>query len=161
MENITIVIVSALVGAVVSYLGAALKGLVEIRREIDGFLWKKREEIYGRPWADTGVLPIRPQVITVSYGHLTELATSLSDWYYQEGGLFLSGGSRRAFSHMMDMLEDIRSNGEPGQALTAEDYEHSRKACSEFRSWLARDLLSRRAGPYPLQKPRFKALEHD
>lgn len=152
-------VVAALIGGLVSYVGAMLQKVLQTRRRIEEALWDKRERVYRSAWRQTGLLPLRPRTEVVTYGQLTELSAGLTRWYYEEGGLYLSGGSRRAYSAAMDALEALRVRGEPSAEVSDSDYEEARKACSTLRSWLAKDLFSRKATPYFVRKPRFPASE--
>src|SRR5215813_580576 len=135
MGEIWTVIISALIGGVVSYAGAMVKNALEVRRAIDDRLREKRELLYETVWKQTGLLPRRPRTDTVSYSRLSELAVGIRDWYYGGAGLYLSGGSRRAYSAAMDILESVRKRGQPEAVLNDNDYEEARKACSTLRTW--------------------------
>lgn len=155
MDNTQTIIVSALVGGVVSYLGAIIKNKLDMNRTIDNELREKRDKVYKYVWRRTGSLPRRPRLESVTYLDITNLMVDLGTWYYEEGGLYLSGGARRAFSATMDILERVRQNGNETDVLVESDYEEAREACSKLRSGLSQELLSRRAAPYGFRKPRF------
>ena len=155
MSEIWTVTLAALIGGIVSYAGALVKNALEVHRAIDDRLREKRELLYESVWKQTGLLPRRPRTNTVSYAQLSELAVGIRDWYYNGAGLYLSGGSRRAYSAAMDVLENVRKRGQPEKALTDDDYEEARKACSTLRTWLTRDLLSRRGSPHLFGKHRY------
>jgi len=55
----------------------------------------------------------------------------------------------------MDILESVRKRGQPEAVLNDNDYEEARKACSTLRTWLTRDLLSRRGSPRLFGKRRY------
>ena len=154
MEQLTTILVSALVGGTVSYVGALIKNRLDLHRAIDDDLSEKRDTVYSRPWRETGVLPRRPRLTRVTYSQLTDLEVSLGRWYYEEGGLYLSEGAREAYSAMMDTLENVRHRGGENDHVNDDDYEEARQACSTFRSWLTQDLLSRRSAPHLFRKPR-------
>lgn len=147
MQEILVVIISAAVGAVVAYAGAVWQTRLEARRFIHERVHENRVRLYPEAWKLTGVLPLRPRDESLTYESLSALAMSLRDWYYAEGGMYLSGGARRAYSTCQDTLEDTRKSGASNTELSEGDYERARKACSTFRSWLTRDLLSRSRAP--------------
>jgi hypothetical protein len=157
MSEIWTVTIAALIGGLVSYAGALVKNALDVRRAIDDSLRAKRELLYQSVWKQTGLLPRRPRTDTVSYAQLSELAVGIRDWYYDGAGLYLSGGSRRAYSAVLDILEEVRKRGQPEKPLTDDDYEEARRACSTLRTWLTRDLVSRRGSPRLLGRQRYSS----
>ena len=61
--------------------------------------------------------------------------------------MHLSVGSRRAYSECQDVLEDVRTSGARQDDLSDDHYDIARRACSNFRTWLTPDLLSRSRAP--------------
>jgi hypothetical protein len=147
MTDTLTVIISAAVGAVVAYLGAVWQTRLEARRVIHERVHQSRARLYPSAWKLTGALPRRPRTEEHSYGSLSTLAIELRDWYYVEGGIYLSGAARRAYSVYQDTISEVTANREPNTELDEQDYEKVRKAGSQFRTWLTRDLLSRSRAP--------------
>ena len=147
MTELITIVVSAAVGAVVAYLGAIWQTRLEARRFIHESIHENRVRLYPNAWEITGELPLRPITKAQTYKSVTTLAIKLRDWYYSGGGMYLSGEARRAYSACQDTLYEITERCADDVKLSDVDYEKARKACSFFRTWLTRDILSRSRAP--------------
>ncbi len=148
MIELLTVVVSAAVGALVAYLGSIWQTRFEARRVIHERVHEQRAKLYPVAWKLTGSFPRRPRTDTATYGSLRALAVSLRDWYYEEGGLYLSGGARRAYTDWQDAVDEVlKTNQGDESELSEEHYEIVRQAGSSLRTMLTRDLLSRSRPP--------------
>jgi hypothetical protein len=148
MPDILMIVVSAATGTVGAYLGALWGSSQQARRTIYERIHETRMRVYKDAWKITGVLPRRPNMTSLSSAKVFQLGTELHEWYYQEGGMYLSGGSRRAYSWLQDGVEEVRQRGGDAEAnISASDYELIRSRASDFRTALTGDLLSRRRPP--------------
>jgi hypothetical protein len=143
MEELLTVIISALVGAVVSYLGAVVKNMLDMRTKIDENLRATRIQVYKVLWEKTGLLPQYPRATDVTYEKLDKLSHEFRDWYFTEGGMFLSAEARRAYGNAQEALVRVTNSGGTGK-VSSEDYERVRIECHRLREELTNDLLSRR-----------------
>ncbi len=146
MENLIAIVVSATTGAIVAYLAALWQGRQGTRSRIHERIHETRARLYKEVWKKTGILPRRPTP-KITYGEIAQLGIDLMNWYYEEGGMYLSGGSRRAYTAAQDTIEVVQGQGESAAELSLSDYEVVRRKCSDLRTALTRDLLSRSRAP--------------
>ena len=143
MENVTTVIVSALVGGIVSYVGALWKNMLGERSRIDESLREARIDVYKTIWRLTGLLPQWPKSDDVTYKNLLRLSEDVRDWYFDKGGIYLSEEARTSYGNLQETLTHIVGTQASGK-MSDEHYETARAKCSLLRSELTKDLLSRR-----------------
>jgi hypothetical protein len=124
------------------------KKQLELAGGIDLDLRKQRMEAYEKIWKKTRLLPKWPRPADVSHEQLHKLGEDLRDWYYDGGGMFLSTKAREAFGLLQDSIQ-AASEGKKTGSLSPTEYETVRLKCSEFRTEITNDLLSRRAAPLP------------
>jgi hypothetical protein len=147
MNEVAVIVVSAMVGAIVSYLGSYW----ERRAKVDEGLRAARIPPYKTLWAATGRLPMWPRRDDVTYGELHDMSMDLRAWYFaQEGGMFLSSAAREAYEVVQVTIADLLASkttdgADDAVRITPDEYSTLQKACSALRSQLTRDLLSRRA----------------
>jgi len=143
MENLPTIIISAIVGAVVSYAGAILNNVLGARAKIDESLRSDRIREYKVLWKKTGLLPKWPRSVNVTYEKLTDLTNELQDWYFDKGGMFLSVQARKAYGDLQEEINRVVTVKSTGQ-VSKEHYEQVMTRCSALRTELTNDLLSRR-----------------
>src|SRR5829696_5491193 len=97
MAELRTIIVSALIGAVVSFVGTLLTYFLGTRTRIDENLRQKRAEAYKDLWKLTDLLPMWPRSLDVTYKNLLDLSQDFKNWYFTQGGLYLSEESRSAY----------------------------------------------------------------
>ena len=147
MNEVAVIVISALVGAIVSFLGSYW----ERRAKVDEGLREARIPPYKTLWAATGRLPLWPRRDDVTYGELHDMSMDLRAWYFaQQGGIFLSGDARRAYEGVQVAINDLLAakatdGADDNRRITPEEYGTLQQACSALRTQLTRDLLSRRA----------------
>jgi hypothetical protein len=146
MADASTVILSALVGAVVSYIGAVLKNFIDIRGKVDESLRETRIPVYKELWIKTGLLPKWSRSEDVTYERLAQFSSDLRDWYFNQGGMFLSKRARAAYGDLQDSIHSVLSEEAKGR-LSEHHYHQVRNMCSELRTELTNDLLSRRGAP--------------
>ena len=145
MENISTIIISALVGAVVSFIGAVIKNVLDMRSKINESLRDSRISVYKALWKHTELLPEWPRATDVTYEKLSELSKCLRDWYFSEGGIYLSKQSREAYGDLQRKLDGVVKQNSSGKVSDI-DYEVIRGLCHDLRTELTKDLVSRRRG---------------
>lgn len=140
-------VTAAVVAGIVSLLVALLTSLLAFQTKVDEGLREKRIALYKVLWKKTGLLPNWPRRADVTYQHLREFSEELRKWYFEEGGIFLSHKARDAYGALQDtvgqLLTPSLKDGLIGPKYD-EEYEKVRSKCSELRSQLTEDLLSRR-----------------
>jgi hypothetical protein len=149
MLDVTIVVVSALVGAVVSYVLAVIQHLLDVRTKMDENLRQDRLTVYKVLWERTGLLPQWPRSTTVTYEKLLNLSTGMRDWYFTQGGIYLSEKTRRVYGNTQEAIQVVlRKAQNMEETLPEEQYGAIREKLSRLRTQMTRDLLSRRAAPW-------------
>jgi hypothetical protein len=140
--------VSAGIGAIVAFVGAAGKTFIDSRRSIDQSLRTRREPAYQRLWEMTRLFQAWPRA-DVTYADMRNLQSAITEWYYTDGGLVVSRSTQRAYSSVQENLATALSTVEDQNMTTAipdEDWQRVRDAFSRLRTALTDDLLSRRSG---------------
>jgi hypothetical protein len=141
--------ISAGIGSVVAFLGAAGKSYLDSRRSIDVDLRAKRIEVYQELWKNTGLFRLWPRTLT-SYADARVFQDDVSNWYFERGGLFMSRRSQQAYrrlqSALTTALENRSASIKETDPMPPEDWSGVRDGCSNLRTALTGDLLSRRSG---------------
>jgi hypothetical protein len=115
--------------------------------EIDLDLRKRRIEVYESLWKSTALLPKWPRAENVTYADLAALSQQLRQWYYDNGGMYLSRTSRdEGYGPLQGAIASVLSDDKTG-VLSPGDYEAVRKKCSALRTMLTDDIESRRESP--------------
>ena len=142
-ENLSVIVVSAIVGAVVSFVGALFNNLLGARTKVDESLRADRIKYYAPLWEKTALLPRWPRASDVTYARLHALSLELRDWYFAQGGMFLSETARKAYGDLQHVLTGV-GDASRNELLAGADYTRVLERCSALRTELTRDLLSRR-----------------
>ena len=146
MSDLTTVLVSAIVGGIVSYAGAIIQNMLSSRTRLDESIRDTRLKVYAVLWQKTGLLPKWPRSKNVTYEKLMALSEEMRNWYFEQGGIYLSSRSRKAYGNAQDAMWAILDK-HPTGAITDTEYDAIREKLSAMRTELTEDLLSRRAAP--------------
>jgi hypothetical protein len=147
MDNtIYTIILTTLISAAVGFASAAAKNRFDARSKMDMQLRSTRLELYKVLWKMTSVLPKWPRATDVTYGRLRQLSVEFRDWYFNDGGIYLSRQARSALDEVQSALRQVTEGKDSAELLMEEgtDYNMVRGKCSKLRSELATDLHSRR-----------------
>jgi hypothetical protein len=142
MESLLTVVVSSLVGGLVAYVGAVVKNTLDMRAKVDESLRDKRVAVYQKLWQTTEILPKWPRRTDVTYEGLTQFSQGLRDWYFREGGMYLSRQARKAYGELQDTIVELGTS--KTGPITDPVYDEVRDKCSQLRTELTDDILSRR-----------------
>ncbi len=137
------VVVSAIVGGVASVVVAVIASVLNYRTKVDEGLRDTRLTLYKALWKKTELLPKWPRRTDVTYEHLRVFSEDLRKWYFDEGGIFLSRNARSAYGGLQDVIGAVLAPEAKGP-IADPDYDRVRSRCSDLRSQLTDDLLSRR-----------------
>ena len=140
------IIVTAVIGALTGTGAAFLKNKLDYRHEVRSDLWNKRFESYARIWKLMQGVPLWPKNDTLTYRGLYEISRRFQDWYFQDGGMLLSKPAREKYGLMQEAITNTRATHEKGRTdelVTPDDYSAVQAACSQFRSTVTIELLSR------------------
>ena len=146
MNELTTILFSSLVGALVAYLGALLKNKIDTRTKFDDSLFQKRTEAYSKLWKTTKEVPKWPKRQGVKYSDLKDYSEQLNCWYYEIGGIFMSRKSQRAYASLQEMIWNSMGN-DLDKEIDDAVYQSVCAAGSALRTELTNDLLSRRSAP--------------
>jgi len=124
----------------------AFKNRLNLETQIDVHLREKRILVYEKLWLETALLPKWPRAENLTYHHLLEFSEKLRDWYFKEGGMYLSKDARQAYGETQDAIWEVLKD-KPSGDLKPEHYDAVRKKCSVLRTELTDDIVSRRAAP--------------
>ena len=146
MDKITIEIFSAIGGAILTAIVFMVKNAVSQRTKIDETVLIERRELYKKLWEKTKLLPKWPKATSVTYEKLHTLSEELRDWYFNEGGIYLSAEARQTYEHVQSSLcQAVAMHSDKQTAtITDDEYENIREFCSQLRTELTHDLQSRK-----------------
>ena len=148
------IVTSGAVGLVAGFIGSVLQGMLAERTRIDESVRATRLECYTKLWRKTELLPAYPVAAEVTYDELLALTEEMRDWYFREGGMYLSEASRKRYGDAQEEIGKVIGgkllvNGQvvesPRKAGTLSDPEYVRvqHRLSALRTSMAGDLLAR------------------
>ncbi len=122
------------------------KNQLELSSDIDTDLRDRRTKVYDILWKKTELLPKWPRAPSVTYEKLSKFSEELRDWYFRDGGMYLSRQAQKSYVNLQETITDILKVKKNGK-ITDDDYDTIRDKCSALRTELTNDILSRRAAP--------------
>jgi Zn-dependent oligopeptidase len=139
-------ILSAIGGALLTVVIFFAKNALSQRTKIDETMLKERRELYKKLWEKTKLLPKWPQATDVTYAKLHTLSEELRNWYFEQGGIYLSEQARKVYGNVQENLCKTVQGKQNDQAKTITDAEYKNLVdfCSALRTELTRDLQSRK-----------------
>ena len=147
MEKYQLVIASSLIGAIVSYIGALIKNILETKTKINEALLEKRTGIYKDLWKLTKEIPKWPRNSNVTYKILEDLSRKLCDWYFDEGGIYLSSKAQKSYRDLQENIWKVIKENKKEDKISEKEYDSIRDKCSMLRTRVTKDLLSRKRAP--------------
>jgi hypothetical protein len=132
--------------------GRSIQNMLSARPKIDESLRDARLPAYKVLWQKTKLLPKWPRSSQVTYEKLAELSGELRDWFFDEGGIYMSWPTTRAYNALQETLTTVVEKHTSGSVLdpvSIEDYDLVREKCSKLRIELTNDLMSRRRAFQP------------
>lgn len=151
MNNLVTALVSGLVGLLVSavgtYLGVHWKVRKDLEAKYDESLRTLRLDAYCELWRKTKPLAAfrdgRP-----TRDELAQVSESMMDWYFDQGGLYLSTETRAACVALQRAIRAVRTSerwsAEAGETIDAETFDHLRVIASTLRTRMTYDVGTRR-----------------
>src|SRR5262249_26360917 len=110
---------------------ATHKKILELVGTVDLDIRAWRVDVYKTLWQKTKRLQMWPRNEGVKYDDLQKLSEDLRDWYFTEGGIFLSRTTHESFySKLQDKITEILKGKNHQDVLSTDDYEAVRNACS-------------------------------
>lgn len=106
MTEALLILGSAVLGALTGILTTSWKARKDLESEYDIDLRKDRIEVYRELWKRLEVLAFYAAA-PVTYEDASALTRSLREWYFQQGGLFLSEQTREPYFDVQSALQGI------------------------------------------------------
>ena len=131
--------VAAAIGFVTAAVLAMFNSWLAGRESVGESVRSQRIATYPAVWKRTNVFSRWPRT-DAGRDQLLRLHEDLREWYYGEGGLYLSTRARKRYEHLQLVLEAALSNGE---LQAPQFYEPVMEAASYFRTGLTDDLETR------------------
>jgi hypothetical protein len=104
-------------------------------------------------WKKTAALPQWPRNNGLTYGDLVKMSGQFRDWYFNEGGLYLSKSARDAYGQAQGAITAVTDGRDSATRVNDADYEAIRIHCSNLRNELTEDLYTRRDVPGLMNLP--------
>ena len=140
----SVAVVSGVVGLVSAFTLALINSGISARAGIDEELRTKRLKAYPALWKATRIASRWPRR-TVCRSELEELHRTLREWYYTDGGMFLSETARARYGDLQELIAAaVAHSGGSGAQLTPARYNDLMEACSAMRTAITEDLDTRR-----------------
>src|SRR5690242_9138356 len=102
--------ISALVGAVTSYIGAVIKTNLDLHTKLDDQLRDRRLAPYKEIWLKTAILATWPRATSVTYAQLHKFSGDLRDWYFGKGGIYMSVETRNAYFALQEAVTQLTAD---------------------------------------------------
>ena len=141
---------SGIISSVLTYFGTRSKVRLDMTVEYDKALHNKRLELYKQLWPTTKPLGRYVPHFSLTYNKVRKVATEMHEWYFNEGGIYLSKQSRKPYfdlkTQMLRVIDNERLEATPDARI--EDKETCNAildAATNLRTSLADDIRARRA----------------
>jgi hypothetical protein len=133
--------------AVVTYFSTRSKLRTELTAKYDKELRDRRLKLYEELWPKTEPLGMYASSESFTYKTIAAVSSDLHDWYFKEGGLFLSNKSRTPYFSLKDAIQRVIEDGQPAnkpdQPIPDEARQAIVSAAHRLRASLADDIRTR------------------
>ncbi|KRE60022.1 hypothetical protein ASG92_22325 [Arthrobacter sp. Soil736] len=134
--------------AMLALVSALLGAAIASRAKIDDALRARRLETYPKLWAHTATASRWPQN-NLSVLQISAFHRALREWYYADGGMYLSHRARQRYGDMQEVNAALlrgRDNHST-QGLCEAEYQALMTVCSSMRTAMTFDLNTRKTQP--------------
>lgn len=142
-------LVSGVISSALTYFGTRSKIRLDMRVEYDKNLHDKRLALYKQLWPKTKPLARFTPDFVLTYDTIKPVAEQTRDWYFDEGGIYLSKRSRKPYFHLKSLIQEVMDDKnlakEPTKALDTPRADAILAAAHDLRTSLADDIRTRRA----------------
>lgn len=145
-------IITFILSVAVSYLAVRWKIRKELDAMYDRTLREYRLPVYQRLWESLQPLSKYSPPAPVTHKIVTDLSIRLREWYYLEGGLYLSKKAQKAYVQLQGEMKETAGSSESSNVLNEKTLNKLFNAGSTLRTAMAFDVGTRKA---PMLK--FKA----
>lgn len=144
-------LVSGIISSALTYFGTRSKIRLDMTVEYDKALHQKRLDLYKELWPKTKPLAEFAAEAPLSYNVIQQVTEQMRDWYFQEGGIYLSRRSRKPYFRlkrlMQAVLDDKKLQQKPNEKLDDPLTLKIQAAAGTLRTSLSDDIRARR-GPW-------------
>ena len=141
---------SGVVSSALTYFSTRSKIRLDMTVEYDKALHAKRLELYKELWPKTKRLSRFDWHFALTYNVVKSVAADTREWYFGEGGIYLSRRSRKPYFHLKELLQKVLDNKELEAASEAAIKDEPIceaivNAAHDLRTSLADDIGARRS----------------
>jgi hypothetical protein len=145
MDDLTKALLSFALGAVGGYIALVSKVRKDLEAAYDKDLRTDRLEAYKDLWTLLERLAKYAPLGPVTGAVLKDVSEKLRHWYFTVGGLYLTDDTRDAYFALQEALVAFVSKCTNMSAdLAAEEFETIRQKGSWLRTWMTRDVGTRK-----------------
>jgi hypothetical protein len=142
-------LVSGVISAVLTYFTTRSKIRLELTVEYDTHLHNKRLDLYTKLWPETKDLARYGSARPLTYKTVSQTAESMRNWYFDEGGIYLSKRSRKPYfalkKKMQRLIDDPKFAARPDDEIQEKCRDSIYDAATRLRTSLADDIRTRKA----------------
>jgi hypothetical protein len=144
-------LVSGIISSILTYFSTRSKIRLDMTVEYDKDLRSKRLVLYKELWPKTK--PLSPYGVesVLNFDVVKGVSEHMRDWYFAEGGIYLSKRSRKPYFRLKDLiqkvLDDKKLQQEHTRALHTAQRAEIVAAAHKLRTSLADDIRTRQ-GPW-------------
>jgi len=142
MEQTLIAASGLVVGGVISWLTTNSRLRREVGLLYDRALLDRRLSAYETLWRKTKGVPQIRLMSEVTGASLLKIREDWHDWYYEEGGIFMSAATRKRYYNAIAKLEEV-GRRYAGAVPPDADYRRVYGAVKALRDQMAEDLGAR------------------
>jgi hypothetical protein len=151
LSSLVTALLSGIISSVLTYFSTRSKIRLEMTVDYDKDLHNKRLELYKQLWPKTKPLAEFTRESPLTYDIVKAVAEETRDWYFDQGGIYLSKRSRKPYfrlkSLLQNVLDDKTLEREPSRAISTPRTAAILAAARNLRTSLADDIRARR-GPW-------------
>jgi hypothetical protein len=144
-------LVSGVISSALTYFSTRSKIRLDMRVEYDKALHDKRLELYKQLWPKTAPLARFAPHVPLTYNIVKTVSADMRDWYFKEGGIYLSKRSRKPYfalkEQMQQVIDDDALAAHPDTQIDEKARGLIIEAASRLRTSLADDIRTR-TGPW-------------
>jgi hypothetical protein len=149
MASVITGLVSGIISSILTYFSTRSKIRLDMTVEYDKALHNKRLELYKNLWPKTKSLAEFSAEAPVTLDVIKDVSCNMRDWYFAEGGIYLSRRSRRPYfnlkSLMQKVLDDKALQHDRAKPLPGPRLKQILIAARELRTSLSDDIRTRNA----------------
>ncbi|MEO7146162.1 MAG: hypothetical protein ABI165_21925 [Bryobacteraceae bacterium] len=149
MASLITGLVSGVISSALTYFGTRSKIRLDMRVEYDKNLHDKRLELYKQLWPKTEPLARFAPHYVLNYNMVKAVSVDMREWYFKEGGIYLSKRSRKPYFALKKQMQHVIDNGGLETRPDAQIDDGARdailEAASNLRTSLADDIRTRNA----------------